>query len=217
MVAAAIVFAAISAVAAVVTVVFAWKAARGSATATQAAQETGKLAAAASREYVQWRHQDHLRAIGHYVADIAREAPTIEQVALVQAEAGDLTWQDRLQEHLITSMAGMRIDLPYCRALTEPAGARLLAVSGDQRDGLVARMAAAASKEVAGRPELWAPAMDPIGGAEANGRSPRPIVSPVLSHRAADLANADEACPLTERKQVFGHAGNKEPCARSGI
>jgi hypothetical protein len=45
----------------------------------------------------------------------------------------------------------------------------LLAASGDQRDGLVARMAAAASKEVAGRRELWAPAMDPIGGAEANG------------------------------------------------
>jgi hypothetical protein len=42
------------------------------------------------------------------------------------------------------------------------------------------------------------------------GRSPRPITSPVLSHRAADLANADaETCPLTERKQVFGHAGNK--------
>ncbi len=165
MVVAAIVFAAISAVAAVVTVVFAWKAARESATATQAAQETAKVAAAASREYVRWRHQDHPRAIGHYVADIAREAPTIERVARVQAEAGDLTWQDRLQEHLSISMAGMRIDLPYCRALAEPAGPRLLAASGDQRDGLVARMAAAASKEVAGRPELWAPAMDPIGGA----------------------------------------------------
>jgi hypothetical protein len=169
MVVAAIVFAAISAVAAVVTVVFAWKAARESATATQAAQETAKVAAAASREYVRWRHQDHLRAIRHYVADIAREAPTIEQVARVQAEAGDLTWQDRLQEHLSISMAGMRIDLPYCRALAEPAGPRLLEASGDERDGLVARMAAAASKEVAGRPELWAPAMDPIGGAEANG------------------------------------------------
>jgi hypothetical protein len=66
-------------------------------------------------------------------------------------------------------MAGMRTDLPCCCALAEPAGPRLLAASGNQRDGLVARMAAAASKEVAGRPELWAPAMDPIGGAKANG------------------------------------------------
>jgi hypothetical protein len=169
MVVAAIVFAAISAVAAVVTVVFAWKAARESATATQAAQETARVAAAASREYVRWRHQDHLRAIDHYVADIAREAPTIEQGALVQAEAGDLAWQDRLQKHLSISMAGMGIDLPCCRALAEPVGRCLLAASGDQREGLVARMAAAASEEVAGRPELWAPAMDPIGGAEANG------------------------------------------------
>jgi integrase/recombinase XerD len=77
--------------------------------------------------------------------------------------------QERLQEHLSISMAGMRIDLPYCRALAEPAGRRLLAASDGQRDGLVTRMAAAASKEVAGRPVLWAPAMDPIGGAEANG------------------------------------------------
>jgi hypothetical protein len=169
MVVPAIVFAAISAVAAVVTVVFAWKAARESAAATQAAQETAKVAAAASREYVRWRHHDHLRAIGHYVADIARDAPTIEQGALVKAEAGDLTWQDRLQEHLSVSMTGMRIDLPHCRALAEPAAPRLLAASGDQRDGLVARMAAAAFKAVAGRRELWAPAMDPVGSVEANG------------------------------------------------
>ena len=169
MVVTTIVFAAISAVAAVATVVFAWSAARESGKATQAAQETAKVAAAASREYVRWRHQDHLRAIGHYVADIAREAPTIEQAALLQAEAGDLTWQDRLQEHLGISMTGMRMDLPCCHALAEPAGPRLLAASGDERAGLVARMAAAAFQEVAARPELYAPAMDPIGAAEADG------------------------------------------------
>lgn len=152
----------ITSVAALMTVYFAWRASRESRAAVQAAQETAKVAAAASREYVHWRHQDHLRAIAHHVADIARQAVEIESMALAQAEAGCEVWRSREQEHLGISMEGMRIPLPLCRALAQPAGPALLAAADDERHGLVARMAMAANKEVEQRPELYAPVIDPL-------------------------------------------------------
>jgi hypothetical protein len=152
----------ITSVAALMTVYFAWRASRESRAAVQAAQETAKVAAAASREYVHWRHQDHLRAIAHHVADIARQAVEIESMALAQAEAGCEVWRSRAQEHLGISMEGMRIPLPLCRALAQPAGPALLAAADDERHGLVARMAMAANKEVEQRPELYAPVIDPL-------------------------------------------------------
>jgi hypothetical protein len=156
----------ITTLAALVTVYFAWKASRESRVATQAAQETAKVAAAAAREYERWRHQDHLRAIAHYVADIARQAGEIESTALARAEAGGTTWLSPEQEHLGISMEGMRIPLPQCRALAQPVGPALLGNSDDETEGLVARMAAAAAKEVEQRPELYAPVMDPLVGTQ---------------------------------------------------
>jgi hypothetical protein len=159
----AIIVSVITAVAALATVYFAWGAARESRAATQAARETAKVAAAAAREYVHWRHQDHLRAIAHYVADIARQAAEIESTALAHAEKGCAVWRSTEQEHLGISMEGMRIPLPICRALAEPVGPVLLAAPEDERQGLVARMAVAATEEVEQRPELYAPVMDPLG------------------------------------------------------
>jgi hypothetical protein len=60
----------ISTLAAPIIVYYAWNASRESRVATEAAQETAKIAAAASMEYVCLRHQDLLRAIAQYVADI---------------------------------------------------------------------------------------------------------------------------------------------------
>jgi hypothetical protein len=96
-------------------------ASRESRAAIQAAQETAKVAAAASREYVRWRHQDHLRAIAHH-ADIARQAAEIESTAL--AEAGCEAWRSTEQEHLGICMEGMRIPVPLCRALAQPAAVK---------------------------------------------------------------------------------------------
>ena len=72
----------ITTAAALVTVYYAWRASWEARAATQAAQQTAKIAAAAATEYVNWRHQDHLRTIAHYVADIARQAGEIESTAL---------------------------------------------------------------------------------------------------------------------------------------
>jgi len=105
----------ITAVAAVVTVYYAWKASMESRAATQVAQQTAKMAAAASMEYVHWRHQDHLRAIAQYVADIRRQAGEIESAALAQAEAGCSDWTCASQEYLAISLKGMRIPLPRSR------------------------------------------------------------------------------------------------------
>jgi hypothetical protein len=159
----------ITAAAALVTVFFAWKASKESKIATQAAQETANVAAAAAREFWALRHQDHLRAIAHYIADIARQADEIESTALDQAEAGHTEWQSPEQEHLGISIQGMRIPLPLCRDLAQPLGQLLLKASNDERKGLMARMAAEAAQEVEHRPELYAPVMDPIADTRPDG------------------------------------------------
>jgi hypothetical protein len=152
----------ITSAAALVTVYYAWRASRESRAATQAAQQTANIAAAAATEYVHWRHQDHLRAIAHYVADIARKAEEIESAALAHADAGCAVWRSPSQEHLDISMKGMRIPLPRCRGLAHPLGPVLLSVPDHERIGLVARMAIEAAKEVEQRPELYAPVVDPL-------------------------------------------------------
>jgi hypothetical protein len=56
---------------------------------------------------VHWRHQDHLRAIAHHVADIARQAGEIESAALAEAEEGCAVWRSPEQQHLGICMEGM--------------------------------------------------------------------------------------------------------------
>lgn len=153
---------------ALVTVCYAWRASRESRTATEAAQQTANVAAAAATEYVHWRHQDHLRTIAHYVADIERQAGEIESAALARAGAGWAVWRSPSQEHLDISMKGMRIPLPRCRDLAQPLGPVLLSVPDDERIGLVARMAMEAAREVEKRPELYAPVMDPLADVRPN-------------------------------------------------
>jgi hypothetical protein len=154
---------------ALVTVYYAWRASRESRVATQAAQKTANVAASAAGEYVRWRHQDHLRAIAHYVADIVRHAGEIESAALAHAEAGCAEWRSPKQEHLDISMKGMRISLPRCHDLAQPLGPVLLRVPDDERMGLVARMAIEAAEEVEQRPELYAPVMDPLADVQPDG------------------------------------------------
>jgi len=158
----------ITAVAALVTVYFAWRASQESKAATQAAKETVEVAAAAATEYVRWRHQDHLRAILHHIEDIRRQAKQIEAKALALAEVGCTEWRSPEQEHLDICMEGMRISLPKCRALARPMGTTLLTASDDERKQLVARMAVAAAEEVRQKPELYAPVMDPMASLRAD-------------------------------------------------
>jgi hypothetical protein len=157
----------ITAVAALITVYFAWRASQESKAATEAAKETAKVAAAAATEYVHWRHQDHLRAILHHIVDIGKQAEQIESKALAFAEAGCTEWRSPEQEHLDICMEGIRIPLPQCRVLAQPVGVTLLTVSDDEREELAARMAAAAAEEVRQRRELYAPVMDPMAGLHA--------------------------------------------------
>jgi len=147
---------------ALVTAYYAWRASRESRAATQAAKQTANIAASAATEYVHWRHQDHLRAIAHHVADIARQAEEIESAALAHADSGCTVWRSPSQEHLEICMKGMRIPLPHCRDLAHPLGPVLLSLPDHRRVGLVARMATEAANEVDQRPELYAPVMDPL-------------------------------------------------------
>lgn len=66
----------------------------------------------------------------------------------------------------------LRIPLPECRTLAQPIGPAPLAVSDDEREGLVTRMAVAAAEEVQQRPELYAPVMDPLAGLAHEGVMP---------------------------------------------
>jgi hypothetical protein len=164
----------ITAAAALVTVYFAWRASKESRAATQAALQTANVAAAAATEFVRWRHQDHLRAIAHYVADIARQAEITESEALAHAGAGCDDWISPCQEHLAISMEGMRIPLPRCHDLARPLGPMLLQALAHERVGLVARLARQAAEEVEQRPELSAPVADPLADVHPDTARPTP-------------------------------------------
>jgi hypothetical protein len=221
----------ITTLAALVTVYFAWKASRESSAATQAAQETAsesraatqaaqetaKVAAAAAREYERWRHQDHLRAIAHYVADIARLAGEIGATALARAEAGCTTWLSPEQEHLGISMEGMRIPLPQCRALAQPVGPALLGSSDDEAEGLVARRGSGSCRGSRAEARAVRTGHGPTGGySDRPGRCRQQIAEQVRKQPDSPLACENfRALPCPLRLEECGSdQGAFRPAAR---